>query len=158
MTPMMKAALAHLPEGKGVFLRCDRGDALYVTNYPARSEEDIDWGGTGFSCRQEGALCFLSLKEDWIGPFEAWMRERVCRTTLTDAIAHAAFPETDAEDMALWTEGVKRMEMRGDAAGYGKLVRQRAAVCLREKRGGGTLIVCALMADRMNEGGCFDED
>ena len=61
-------------------------------------------------------------------------------------------------DFALWIEGIKRLEMNADAAGYEKLVRQRAAVCLREKRGGGTIVSCALMADYLNEGGIDDED
>ena len=149
--------MACLPDVRGLFLRCDRGNSLYVTNAPARTDEQIDWAKAGFSAQDEGKLTFLIPGEEWIAKLEAWLRERVEATYLAGAVRNACFGECLPEDMGLWIEGVKRLEMKGDAAGYEKLVRQRAAVCLRKKTGGGTLVVCALLADLMNEGGIRDE-
>ena len=158
MTPMRKAAWERLPDARGVFLRCDRGEALYVTNAPARAAAQIDWAAAGFDARDKGKLTFLWPKKRWIPLFADWAAERTRCKGLTDALRNACFGETDEEDMRLWIEGVKRLERRGDAREYEKMVRQRAAVCLRKRQGGGTLAACALIVEMMNEGGMKDED
>ena len=157
MNPLREAALSLIPENRGIFLRCDRGEALYVSNAPARTEIPIDWEKSGFSVRAEEKLVFLTPDAAWAGRLEAWLAAKT-DARLACAVRSADFHETADEDMALLVEGVKLMELRGEVRGYEKKVRQRAAVCLREKRGGGTLGVCALIADYLNEGGNRDED
>ena len=157
MTPLREAAFSLLPKKQGIFLRCDRGEALYVTNAPARTDERIDWDMAGFSCRAEGKLVFLTPEAVWIGRLEQWLAIKT-EARLAAAVWHADFQETAEADMALLIEGVKLIELQGDIRGYEKKVRQRAAVCLREKRGGGTIHVCALIADYLNGGGNQDED
>lgn len=157
MTPLRKAALAILPEKKGIFLRCDRGSALYVTNAPAFTDESIDRGSAGFFCRTEGKLLFLSPGDAWIEQMEEWLRARTAFDRLAASLKNACFGETLDEDRALFIEGAKLLEMKSDARAYEKKVRQRAAVCLREKRGGGALVVCGLIVDFLNEGGYEDE-
>lgn len=158
MTPMRRAALDCLAGERGVFLRCDRGDSLYVTNAPSRMEKSVDWAQAGFAARIDGGLAFLIPEGGWIARFNGWAQARVQEKRLSGAIGNAAFSEADGEDILLWIEGIKRLELRGNAAEYEKMVRRRAAVCLREKRGGGTLVSCALIVDMMNEGGIRDED
>ena len=157
MTPLREAALSLIPENQGIFLRCDRGEALYVTNAPARTETPIDWETAGFAVRTEGKLVFLTPDAAWIGRLEEWLAAKT-DARLACAIRPADFHETADMDMALLIEGVKLIELRGDVRGYEKKVRQRAAVCLREKSGGGTLGVCALITDYLNEGGNQNED
>lgn len=157
MNPIRRAAAEKLSGIRGAFLRCDRGNALYVTNAPVMIDEKIDWDTAGFFAREEGKLCFLVPGEGWIEPFEAWARAQVQCARLSGAICNAGFEQTDKEDMRLFIDGIKRLEMKGDAAGYERLVRQRAAVCLRERSGGGTLVACALIVDMMTEGGTGNE-
>ena len=54
MTDLRAAVASQLPEG--AFLRCDRGDALYVTNAPAKG-----WDGRleGFWAHTEGAIAHI---------------------------------------------------------------------------------------------------
>lgn len=156
MTPLREAALSLIPANRGIFLRCDRGEALYVSNAPARTEMPFDWESVGFACRTEKNLVFLTPEAAWAGRLEEWLAPKT-DARLARVIRHADFHETADEDMALLIEGVKLMELRGDVRGYEKKVRQRAAVCLREKRGGGTLSACALIADFLREGGNKDE-
>ena len=157
MTPLREAALALLPDQKGIFLRCDRGTRLYVTNAPAFTDEPIYWASAGFSCEAQGRLLFLLPEDEWIERMDAWLRVRTKPHGLAASLGNASFGEITDEDRALFTEGVKLLEVKGDVRGYEKKVRQRAAVCLREKRGGGTLVVCSLIADYLNEGGKEDE-
>lgn len=158
MTPMRRAALELLPEGQGVFLRCDRGSALYVTNAPGRTGAVINWAAAGWSCTERAGLAFLVPEDRWIGLFMQWARGQVRSAWMTGETENASFGGILPEDRALWIEGVKRLELHGDVSGYEKLVRQRAAVCLREKRGGGSIAACALIVDLMHEGGYTDED
>lgn len=158
MTPIRRAVQETLPDERGVFLRCDRGNALYVSNYPARTETQIDWPALGFHDRVEGGLAFLTPDGRWMKEFERWARERVSFPVLTEAVKNADFGGLQPEDMSLFVEGVKSLELRSDAAVYERAVRQRAAVCLRTKCGGAAITACALIADLMNEGGIKDED
>ncbi len=153
MNPIRKAAETCLPDAKGIFLRCDRGDGLYVTNAPSRTRDPIDWEAAGFHAQGNGRITFLVPDERWIKPFCEWLRTQVRAPFLARAVENACFGEVDAEDLWLWMEGIKRLELHGDADMYEKLIRKRAAVCLRERSGGGTIVVCALMVDLMNEGG-----
>lgn len=157
MNPIRRAAAEKLSGIRGAFLRCDRGNALYVTNAPVMIDEKIDWDAAGFFAREEGKLCFLVPGEGWIGSFEEWARGQVQCARLSKAVCNASFGAVEPEDMRLFAEGIKRFEMKGDAAGYERLVRQRAAVCLRERSGGGTLVACALIVDMMTEGGTGNE-
>lgn len=157
MTPVREAALELLGGVKGVFLRCDRGDALYVTNEPMRTEQKIDWEAAGFRVREERGLAFLLPDDCWADRIYEWASERVGMSPSEESIARASFGNTEEDDRQLFIEGIKRLEMKGSAEEYGKLVRQRAAVCLRKKQGGGTLPVCALLVQMMR-GGWKDEN
>ena len=77
MTPVREAALELLDGVKGVFLRCDRGDALYVTNEPMRTEQKIDWEAAGFRVREERGLAFLLPDDCWADRIYEWASERV---------------------------------------------------------------------------------
>ena len=158
MNPIRAAAQRMLDGVPGAFLRCDRGRALYVTNAGMRSAEQIDWNAAGFEEENVRGLTFLSPGSCLTKAFQTWAMESVSGEGLAAAVGNACFFEMLPEDRTLFIEGVKRLEMNGDAAGYEKLVRQRAAVCLREKRGGGTLYACALIADMMKRGGTENED
>jgi len=131
MTPMRAAALACLQNVQGAFLRCDRGEALYVTNAPARTDACIDWAQAGFTARHEGKLTFLTPDPQWLERFVCWAEEQVETPCLSRMLHEVCFGGPDEEDMRLWIEGIKRLEMKADAADYEKLVRQRAADCLR---------------------------
>lgn len=157
MTPVRAAACALLPEGKGVFLRCDRGNALYVSNAPARTGQRLDGADAGFHVREERGLAFLTPDDRWTGRLLEWASRYVQEDEAIRHIARASFGNTEEEDRALLMEGIKRLEMRGNAADYDKMVRQRAAVCLRRKQGGGTLAVCARLTEMMR-GGWKDEN
>lgn len=158
MTPLREAVLSVLPDAKGIFLRCDRGESLYVTNAPMRTDEAIDWASADVHPVSRGSLVFLTPDPCWTGRLQKWLQPRIRTGRLSGAVASADFHQILEEDMALLTEGVKRLEMKSDPVEYNKMVRRRAAVCLREKRGGGTLVCCAMIADFMNEGGNTDED
>ena len=114
MTPLREAALSLLPDEKGIFLRCDRGSSLYVSNAPARTDVKIDWGKAEFACRTEGKLAFLSPKNEWIEKFRSWLAPKVRARRLTDAVGNADFGDILEEDRSLFIEGVKRLEMKGD--------------------------------------------
>lgn len=158
MNPVRQAALALLPEVRGVFLRCDRGNSLYVTNAPALTDEKIDFESAGFIRKGEKGLIFLTPGEEWAERIKTWLETRVPVQSLSCSMGGPAFGSIRDEDMLLLIEGIKALEMYDNARDYEKKVRQRAAVCLREKQGGGTLRVCALMVDYLNGGGNTDED
>lgn len=158
MNPVRAAAQARLEQMKGAFLRCDRGTALYVTNAPVRSEQEIDWAEAGFNARTEGKLTFLTPGLCWLEPFGRWVQAKAGEPHLSSAVSNACFGDAEEADVRLWIEGIKRMELKNPAQEYEKMVRQRAAVCLREKRGGATLPVCGLIVDFLNEGGEANED
>ncbi len=146
ITPMRQAAQAALPEMRGIFLRCDRGEALYVTNAPQRMAAAIDWESVGFHARVERGLCFLTPRDEWIERFCAWAQ--TAQDEEAERLSRAAQDEDiHQEDRALWLAGVKLLEMGADGMHlmlYEKRARQRAAVCMREKRGGGALRAAAL--------------
>lgn len=150
-TPMRRAATEQIVGIRGAFLRCDRGESLYATNAQARAAAPVDWARVGFEARQVGGVTLLTPRVEWIARFEAWAEAATRQRQLTDAIQNACFGEIEDEDVRLWIDGVKRLEMRGDVKTYEKAVRQRAAACLRRRRGGGALRACALIVDLMGE-------
>lgn len=159
LTPMRGAALALLPKARGIFLRCDRGEALYVSNVPARADERADWESAGFSVRKTDSLLFLTPNQCWLEPFCVWAGSAHCESVRS--LAAASFGEVEKADLRLWTVGVKLLEMGADekaAAEYDRQVRQRAAVCLRQKRGGGTLKAAALCAEMIRQRGVFSHE
>ncbi len=150
MNPLRLAAQQLLNDVQGAFLRCDRGAALYITNAAVRSEKKIDWAAADFEAHMKGKMTLLIPKDEWMVPFEEWLRPQVKCGYLSDAAANADFGMIEDADRALWIEGIKQLEMPS-GIDYEKAVRQRAAVCLRTKRGGGTIRTCALIADRIRE-------
>lgn len=157
MTPMRKAAQELLPKAKGVFLRCDRGEHLYVTNAPARTEKRADWEKAGFLYEEKGGLAFLDVQDEWNEQFLSWAQKKIRISEAARQLGRANFGCIEAADRMLFVEGIKRLEMKGNAEEYDRLVRQRAAVCLRKRQGGGTLPACAMIVDMMR-GGWKDED
>lgn len=148
MNPLREAAQKQIAHIQGVFLRCDRGIGLYITNAALRSDEAIDWAAAGFEAQTKGKMTFLMPKDVWIELFEDWLRPQVRYRQLHESIGNADFGEIEDADRKLWIEGIKQLEI-GSNRNYEKAVRQRAAVCLRAKRGGGTIKVCALIADAL---------
>ena len=136
--PARRAAGA-VPRGSETFLRCDRGDALYVTNACAARGA---FEQAGFLCEEAGGLLRLipggAITEalaGWLGPAQDALGMDGLRSR-----------EAEAEDLRLLGEGVKRWELAMDRpalSAYEKSVRQRAAVCLRTGKGGGTLWLCS---------------
>ncbi len=150
MNPLRIAAQKKLSDIKGAFLRCDRGEGLYITNSAVRSGQSIDWAAAGFEVRMKGKMTFLMPKDEWLQPFEVWLRPQVKCAYLSDSAANADFGEIEEADRKLWIDGIKQLEMPS-GVDYEKTVRQRAAVCLRTRRGGGTIRICALIADLLRE-------
>jgi len=150
MNPLREAAQRQLTGIKGAFLRCDRGEALYITNAALRSQREIDWAEAGFEACMKGRMTFLVPKDEAAAAFEAWLYPRVAKRFLYEHVSNADFGLVEEADRRLWIEGVKQLEMR-TKLDYEKAVRQRAAVCLRQRVGGGTIRVCALIADALRE-------
>ncbi len=150
MNPLRSAAQQRLADIRGAFLRCDRGEALYITNAAVRSEKVIDWAAAGFDAHMNGKMTFLVPKDEWIESFEEWLCPQVKDAYLQKSLANADFGSIEEADRMLWIEGIKQLEMRTNTD-YEKAVRQRAAVCLRTKSGGETISVCALIADALRE-------
>lgn len=134
---MRRAAQALLP--KGAFLRRDRGDALYVTDAPRRGAE-IDWGAAGFLCREEGGLACLT-------PGPAWLERLAARYPEPPDFLCASLRRVDGDPdeatLRLFARIMKALDGGPVDPNCEKALRQRAAVCLREKRGGG-LYACGV--------------
>lgn len=152
MTPVRRATAALLSEACGVFLRCDRGKALYVTNAPLRMNKEIDWEAAGFHAIRKRGLDFLTPNDGWMDEMYDWAGRQIKESETSKRIARASFGTLEEADRALFIEGIKRLERNGDAEEYDQMVRQRAAVCLREKKGGGALPVCARLLEMMRGG------
>ena len=145
------AASAALPEG--AFLRRDRGDALFVTDAPRLRPRAV-WPAAlaeaGFACTQTGGLLRLVPDARWPRRLEAERPEPP--DALCASLVRFRGMEPEAESLRLFALGAKCLEVGGDAARFDRLLRQRAAVCLRSNalnpkkppRGGG-LYACALL-------------
>ena len=119
------------------FLRRDRGGALYVTNAP-RVAPEVDWPGTfaarGFLCRSAEGLIALTPSPVWLERLERAHPGPV--QGLPASLAHTLGLPTEAENLALFALGARALdgECRADAVRFDRLLRQRAAVCLRLNR------------------------
>ncbi len=64
--------------------------------------------------------------------------------------------EVTAPELALFTLGIKQLELHAASGAwqtYDKAIRQRAALALRDGRGGGGLLGCWMVMERANEKG-----
>lgn len=115
--------------------RVDRGGALYLAEVPL----------PGFDAEARGALYALTPGEALIGAFADWARRRAAGDVLVSSLS--MLEGGGADGMPLLIEGIKLLELpaaEGALWAYEKRVRQCAALCLREKSGGGLLPVCAM--------------
>lgn len=132
MTGLRAYVAARLPDG--AFLRRDRGDAMYVTNAPAKG-----WRGDipGFTVETEGALAHISPDADTMQKCgyegDALARE-LCR-----------FRGASDEALSIFAACMKCAEAPDERAfaACDRRVRQAAAAALREGGGEG-LYYCAL--------------
>lgn len=121
------------------FLRCDRGDGLYVTNAPLTDRQLAALEEAGFHAEPAGRLWRLFPGEAIVRELEAWLSHE------RDPLRLPALCEALDADWALLCEGLKRLELPADEAAltrYEKRLRQRAAECMRTHRGGGLLSLC----------------
>lgn len=132
MTDLRALAAAQLPEG--AFLRRDRGDALYVTNAPAKG-----WSGNieGFTVVTDGILARLTPDEHTI---------KTCDFA-PDRLAHELerFNGFSDEAIAIFTACVKCAEAPDEIAfeKCDRMLRQAAAKAMRGGGGDG-FYYCAL--------------
>ena len=143
------AAEAPLPPG--AFLRRDRGDALFVTD-AARRDPGTDWperfSRAGFVCRGREQLIFLTPAHTWIARLEDEYPDppdHFCAT-----LSRFRGLEADGESLTLFALGAKALDGGESLERYDRLLRQRAAVCLRAKDGGGGLYGCAVVRYLIN--------
>lgn len=131
------------------FLRCDRGEGLYVTNAPLDEQRLCALAQAGFRAERQGALWRLFPQEGLLTAAEEWLSGE------EEPLRLPALREIEPADWALFCEGVKRLELPFDAPAlqrYERRVRQRAAECMRTGRGGGLLTLCSRMLSRGREG------
>jgi hypothetical protein len=145
------AASGALPAG--AFLRRDRGDALFVTNAPrieARADWSIPLAGAGFLCAGGDGLLQLWPDGSWLIRLEAACPDPpddLCRSLL-----RFRGRSPDDESLRLFALGLRCLDGGEGAARFDRLLRRRAAACLRinamnpdgHPRGGG-LYACALL-------------
>lgn len=151
------AASCALPGG--AFLRRDRGDALFVTDAPRlRSPEDLReaLGRAGFACAVDGDLLRLYPGEAWLARLEAEYPK--APDTLCESLRRFAGLTPDTHSLGLFTLGAKAMDGGEGAEEFERLLRRRAAECLRLNRTqpdanprGGGLYACALLRFEMKE-------
>ena len=140
---LRRAAEALLPPG--AFLRRDRGAALYVTDAPRMAVPGgaaADWAAAGFLHGERGGLMVLTPSEKWLRRLEETFVEPpdfLCASFRRFA------GRPDMEALRLFARGVKALDGGADDPRYARLLRQRAAVCLREHLPGGGLYACALV-------------
>lgn len=123
--------------------RVDRGGALYLSREPVE----------GFSCERRGEFYALTPGEGLIAAFAAWAGPLVADDGFARSLL--SLDGGDADRLELLIEGIKLLDLGGpDAslAAYEKRVRRCAAVCLREKAGGGLLWLCAACAAIVRKG------
>lgn len=115
--------------------RVDRGGALYLGAAPL----------PGFDAEARGALYALTPGTALIDAFAHWARQRAAGDTLAASLSGLQGGKEDG--MPLLLEGIKLLELpaaEGALWAYEKRVRQSAAVCLRQRSGGGLLAMCAM--------------
>jgi len=146
------AASAALPPG--AFLRRDRGDALFITNAPRidlRADRAVALlREAGFTCVGSGGLLRLWPAETWLTRLEQAAPDPpddLCRSLI-----RFRGMSPDGASLQLFALGLRCLDGGEGAARFDRLLRQRAAQCLRESamnpddhpRGGG-LYACALL-------------
>lgn len=127
-----------LPER--AFLRRDRGDALFVSNAPALGLTAVP---ACFGAEERRGLLFLTPAPEVLIRFS---QERPDPPDfLCASLRRFEGLPVDPESLALFALGLKLLDGDAEAARFDRLLRQRAAVCLREKRAGGGLYACGLV-------------
>ena len=151
----MREYLESLLRGTGAFLRCDRGSALYVTNLPVRSdcwhEVARNMTEADFCLSECGRLLTITPDITWLAPFNEWALELCQESELTRLFERRTTQETCDVEIDAWLEGIKRIELHQGMGDYEKVVRQAAAVALRNQCGG-ALYACGLCLDLLKEG------
>lgn len=129
----------------GAFLRWARGDGLFVTDAPRRGADLAALarraGEAGWLCAERGGLWMLT-------PSPARLRrlETACggaETPFARSFARFRGRGMEKADVEALLNALKCRALRGDAGDAERRVRQRAAVALREGRGGGGLYLAA---------------
>ena len=126
------------------FLRRARSAELFVTDAPRRCADpnalDAALRAAVWVVLPSDGLLFLSPDPEKLRALEA-----VCQAQgpLAERFRRFQGLEIDREGTELIVEGLKLLWADGDASGWEKRVRQRAALCLRRKTGGGGLYLCA---------------
>jgi hypothetical protein len=113
--------------------KIDRGGALYLSNDPM----------DGFHCEKRGDFYALTPGEALVAAFTEWARPLIEADGLARSLTRLEGAED--EDKKLLIEGIKQMELGAKAPAldaYERRVRQRAALCLRARSGGGLLPLC----------------
>ena len=145
------AATAALPPG--AFLRRDRGDALFITDAPRidpGADRAVRLNAAGFTCAGSGGLLRLWPAEIWLTRLEAATPDPpddLCR-----GLFRFRGKAPDGASLKLFALGMRCLDGGEGATRFDRLLRQRAAQCLRENamnpddptRGGG-LYACALL-------------
>ena len=155
---LRRAAAGALPDG--AFLRRDRGDGLFVTDAP-RLAPGGDWpdrlAAAGFCCRVNGGLARLRPGAGWLRRLEEDRPEPP--DDLCAGLLRFRGLAAEEESLALFALGARALDAGGDPAPYDRLLRRRAAACLRLNRmnpldplRGGGLYACALLRHEF-EGG-----
>ena len=148
---LREAARAVLPEG--AFLRRDRGEALFVTDAP-RIAASAPWreslAEAGFAIVERGGLAFLTPGPGWLSRLEKAFPEPpddFCR-----GFTRFAGREIEQESLALFALGARILDGEADDGRFDRRLRQRAAVCMRDKStSGGGLYACALLTHLKKE-------
>ena len=148
---LRRAAAAKLPDR--AFLRRDRGEALFVTNAP-RLCPDADWpavlSAVGFDTALSGGLLRLWPGACWLTRLEAAWPDPPDAFCASLRRFRGCAPEP--ESLRLFALGARCLDGGDGATRFDRLLRQRAAVCLRlnatnphEPPLGGGLYACALL-------------
>lgn len=146
---LRRVAAALLPQG--AFLRRDRGDGLFVTDAP-RLSPGADWPATlsraGFICREAGGLLYLYPGPAWLTRLEADWPDPP--DDLCAGLYRFAGMAPEEESIRLFALGARALDGGEGIDRFDRLLRRRAAACLRLNRTqpnprGGGLYACALL-------------
>ena len=126
-------ARAALPPG--AFLRRDRGDALFITDAPRidpRADLTAALAEAGFECAGADGLLRLWPAESWLMRLEAATpdpTDDLCRSLI-----RCRGMSPDGASLGLFALGLRCLDGGEGAERFDRLLRQRAAQCLRERR------------------------
>ena len=127
-----------LPER--AFLRRDRGDALFVSNAPMLGPTAVP---DCFEADEKRGLLFLTPAPEVLIRFSQ-QRPDPPDFFCASLRRFEGLP-VDPESRFLFALGLRWLDGDTTAARFDRLLRQRAAVCLREKHAGGGLYACGLV-------------